>query len=178
MKTLLKITCIILALLLVGNRLNAQSSSEQEVYLGLGFGFDYGGFGGKIEYLPTRHVGLFAGLGYNLLSAGWNIGGTYKIMPDKKVSPNLMVFYGYNAVFKVADDPSSDYNVTSYGVTFGLNLDIRVGVKGNKMSIGLFVPIRSSKFKDTYDDAKADPNLKIENELIPIGFSVGYNFLL
>ena len=177
MRTLLTSMCIVLTLLLVGSPLKAQSDA-QEVYLGLGFGLDYGGFGGKLEYLPVPKFGLFAGLGYNLLSAGFNFGATYKISPDKKVSPNLMVFYGYNAVFKGADDYASQYDATSYGVTFGGNLDIKVGDKGNKISIGLFIPIRSSKFNDKYDAAKADPNLEMKNELLPIGFSFGYNFML
>ncbi len=175
MKTIRKSVCIIFTLLLMGNVLYAQSD-EQKVYLGLGFGFDYGGIGGKLEYLPVKHFGLFGGLGYNFLSAGWNIGATYKILPDKKVSPNLMVFYGYNAAMKV--EGKSEYDMTSYGVTIGGNLDIMLGNKGNKLSIGLFVPVRSGKFTDNYDAAKADPYVEFKNELLPIGFSIGYNFLL
>jgi hypothetical protein len=148
------------------------------VYIGAGFGFDYGGLGAKVEYLPTPHIGVFGGLGYNLLSVGWNIGATYKILPAKKVSPNLMVFYGYNAVFIGADSYAKRYESTSYGVTVGLNLDIRTGRKGNKLSIGLFVPFRSSKFKDNYDAAENDSNLEFKNSLLPIGFSIGYNFAL
>ena len=143
-------------------------------YLGVGFGFDYGGLGGKVEFLPIKYFGLFAGAGYNLLSVGWNVGGTFKISPDKKVSPNLMLMYGYNAVFVGADSYAGKYEMTSYGLTAGVNLDIKVGRKG-KISAGLFVPFRSGKFKDNYKAAKNDSYLKV-SDLLPVAFSVGYNF--
>ena len=142
-------------------------------YLGAGVGFDYGGLGGKIELLPVKYVGFFAGAGFNLLSVGWNVGGTYKILPDRKVSPNLMFMYGYNAVFVGADAYSKQYNMTSYGITVGANVDIRFGK--NKLSAGLFIPFRSSKFKEKLKNAENDPNLNL-TPLLPVQISVGFNF--
>jgi hypothetical protein len=166
---------VMTAMLFMGSQVYGQNG--QQVYLGLGMGLDYGGmFGGKIEYLPIKNFGLFGGLGYNLLSVGWNAGATFKIMPDKKVSFNPMFFYGYNGVSKVEGAP--EYEMISYGVTVGANLDILVGSKGNKLSIGLFVPIRSSKFMDNYDAMKNDPRIEIKSDLMPIAFGVGYNFVL
>lgn len=162
-------------LLITGNFLHAQL--ERKIFAGIGAGFDYGGIGGKIEYLPVDHVGVFGGLGYNLLSVGWNIGAAYKIRPDKKLCPNLMAFFGYNAVFKGSDSYSKQYEVTSYGLSLGASLDILVGSKGNKLSVGFFIPVRSSKFNDTYTRAKADPNMKV-NSIMPFGASIGYNFRL
>jgi len=175
MKRLLKNVCVIFALMVMGNHIYGQTG--QQVYLGLGMGLDYGGiFGGKIEYLPVKNFGLFGGLGYNLLSAGWNVGATYKILPEKNVSPNLMLFYGYNGISKV--DGAPQYEMTSYGMTIGANLDIKTGSKGNKLSVGLFVPIRSQKFMDNYDALKNDPRIEIKSDLMPIAISVGYNFIL
>ncbi|MDR3227111.1 MAG: hypothetical protein LBT56_05510 [Prevotellaceae bacterium] len=177
MKSLVKKLCIITILFCAANSVYAQT--ERDIYAGVGAGFDYGGIGGKIEYLPAKHFGLFAGLGFNMSSLGWNIGATYKILPDKKISPNFMVFYGYNAVFQVDGDAdyADKYNTTSYGFTIGMNLDVKSGSKGNKWSFGLFVPFRSSKFRNNYDAAKNDSYLDVD-ELIPIGISVGYNFKL
>jgi hypothetical protein len=176
MKRLIKKLLIITFLFGAINYAYAQTAS-QNVYLGLGIGFDYGGIGGKIEYLPTKNFGLIGGIGHNMLSVGWNLGATYKILPDKKVSPNLMVLYGYNATFIGKDSYAEKYEMTSYGFTFGINVDLNTK-SGNKWSFGLLIPIRSSKFNDNYDAAKNDPNLNLENELIPIGLSVGYNFKL
>ena len=174
MKRFSKNVCVIFALLFTGSSIYGQS--EQQVYLGLGLGLDYGGFGGKIEYLPVKNFGLFGGLGYNLLSAGWNVGATFKILPDKNVSPNLMLFYGYNGVSKVEGAPQ--YEMVSYGVTIGGNLDIKVGKNGNKLSVSLFFPFRSQNFMDNYDTLKKDPNIEIKSDLLPVAIGVGYNILL
>jgi hypothetical protein len=154
------------------------SGHEWKIYLGAGSGFDYGGIGGKIEYLPIKHIGLFGGIGYNLLSVGWNVGVTYKILPDKTVSPNLMVLYGYNAVFVGTDNYSKQYEMTSYGVSIGANLDIKIVKRGHKLSVGLFYPFFSDKFNKNQDKAVNDRMLQIYKKAWPIGFSVGFNFLL
>ena len=174
-KSQMKKICVIFVLMFMGSQIYGQNG--QQVYFGIGMGLDYGGiFGGKIEYLPVKNFGLYGGLGYNLLSVGWNVGATYKILPDKNVSPNLMLFYGYNGVSKVEGAP--EYEMTSYGVTIGGNLDIKVGTKGNKLSVGLFVPIRTQKFMDNYDAMKNDPRIEMKNDLLPIAISVGYNWLI
>ena len=179
MKGLLKNTFIVFVLLFAVVQLNSQPSGKNDAYLGIGCGLDYGGiFGGKIEYLPVKQVGLFGGAGFNLLSLGWNVGGTFKMLPQNRISPNFMVFYGYNAVFVGVDNYASKYNATSYGVTFGLNLDLKLGSSGNKFSFGLFIPLRSKEFKDNYNDVINDPNLKIHNELLPVTISFGFNFAL
>ncbi len=190
MKTSKLITLFIGLFCMTGNCLFAQDTPQEEnapaqpevslsnFYLGMGFGFDYGGIGAKAEYLPTKHFSLFGGLGYNLASLGFNVGGAFKILPDKKICPNILACYGYNGVFKGADSYAARYNMTSYGFTFGMDCDFLVGKKGDKISLGLWIPIRSAKFMDNYRAAENDPNLDIENSLIPIGLSFGYNFAL
>jgi hypothetical protein len=166
-------------LLCVGSAAFAQNSerANKKFYIGPGIGFDYGGLGGKVEFLPIKYVGVFAGAGYNLLSVGWNVGGTVKILPDKVVSPNIVVMYGYNAALTGLDSYAKQYNMTSYGVTAGINLDIKVGKKGHKISPGVFLPFRSEKFKENYKKAEDDPNMTV-SFLMPITFSVGFNFAL
>ena len=53
-----------------------------------------------------------------------------------------------------------------------------MGKMGNKLSIGLFVPIRSQKFMDNYDAMKENPRVEVKNDLLPIAISVGYNWLI
>jgi len=156
-----------------------RNSKYPKFYLGPGFGLDYGGYGGKFEYLPIKNLGVFASAGYNLLNLGWNVGGAYKILPDKKVSPNLMMMFGYNAVYVVIGGNSftKQYETTSYGVTLGANVDIKIG-RNNKISAGLLIPFRSKKFKDNYTRAGNDPNLESIVALSPILVSAGFNFEL
>ncbi|MDR0509642.1 MAG: hypothetical protein LBH06_00940 [Rikenellaceae bacterium] len=154
-----------------------QTAQRQHVfYLGAGAGFDYAGVGAKFEYLPVKNFGIFGALGYNFSSVGGDVGVAWKVMPDKKVSFNPMLIYGYNGALKVTG--ASQYDAISYGVSIGANLDITLGKKSNKLSVGLFVPFRSKEFNDKYNAAKANPNIKFDTPLLPVNFSVGYNFLL
>ena len=133
-------------------------------------------YSGKYDF--SQITSFIFGKRYNLLSVGWNVGATYKILPDKSVSPNLMIFYGYNGVSKIVGNPYSGYNMTSFGITLGGNLDIKVGRKGNKFSVGLFVPFWSQEFKDNYNEMKNASYIKLENELFPAAISFGFNFLM
>ncbi len=174
---LLKSTCLICIILLTVNNLYAQENATQgkigneNLYIGIGLGLDYGGVGFKLEYQPIKQLGIFGGLGYNLYSAGPNIGCTYKILPNSRACPNILAFYGYNGVITGLESE------VSYNVTFGGSLDCKVGHKGSKVSLGIFVPIRSSKFMDTYNSLKDDPYVDIST-LYPITISIGYNFAL
>jgi hypothetical protein len=170
-----KILSITVAFCAMATVMYAQELTRNEsTYLGVGFGFDYGGLGGKIEILPVKYLGLFAGVGYNLSSIGWNVGASAKLLPNSKVTPTLCAFYGYNAVLVIKG--AGGFSETSYGVTFGGGVDIKMGGNGNKLSINLFIPIRSQKFMDKYDAALDNPNIEMESTLLPIGFSIGYNF--
>ena len=120
LKNQLRNVCMVFVLSFMGNYLYGQNGNH--FFGGTGAGLDYGGIiGAKIEYLLVKSFGAYGGVGYILLSTGWN------------------------------------------------------GTKGNKFSVGLFVPIRSQKFKDNYDEIENDPNIDIKNGLLPIAFSIGYN---
>jgi len=181
MITLLKRWSISLLFLTAASAAFAQDTAQPEkefnkVYAGLGLGLDYGGFGAKIEYLPIEEIGVFAGLGYNLEEAGWNVGVSYKLKLSERVSLNPLVMYGYNGVLKV--DGAPEYDMVSYGTTFGANVDIYVGNGRNKVSVGLYVPVRSKKFMDNYDAVKDDSYIEMKNELLPIAIGIGYNWKL
>lgn len=172
----MKRICILATLLVMGAQSFGQSGPK--VFIGVGGGFDYGGLGGKIEFLPEQHVGIFGGAGYDLLSLGWNAGVSYNILPGNTVSPKVMAMYGYNGVFKGSDSYTAQYNMTSYGPTVGAGLDVLTGASGNKLSVGLLVPFRTRKFTDNYHAVKDDPNVELKNSLLPVGISFGYNILL
>ncbi|MDO5106593.1 hypothetical protein [Capnocytophaga sp.] len=157
----------------VGSALYAQN---QELYVGPGIGFDYGGIGGKIEYLPVKNFGVFGGLGFNFLTVGWNVGATYKIPVSRMVSVNPIAMFGYNGV-NVTFGKFPEYEKVSYGPSFGANVDIKFGKRGNKLSAGLLIPVRSKAFNDVYKAMEKDSRL-ITTQLFPVAVSVGYNFKL
>lgn len=66
--------------------------------LGLGVGFDYGGFGSRVEVNIVKHAAAFIGLGYNLDVFGVNAGFSLKLLPEYKVTPTLQAMYGFNGV--------------------------------------------------------------------------------
>jgi len=134
---------------------------NRRIYLGPGVGLDYGGMvGAKIEYLPVKFFGIFGALGRSvLLSGGGSVGATLKILPNEQFSPNLMFLYGYQGAFTGL--PGVEYNV----LAIGGNLDIIIGRRGNKLSVGIFAPIESEKFT-SYSD------------VMSTAISIGYNFVL
>ena len=148
---------------------------KQKVYVGPGVGLDYGGVGGKIGFFFSKQLGLIGGVGYNFLSVGWNVGATYKISPETPFSGNLLYFWGYNAVTRAE---KSKYEMTSMGITYGGNVEYKLGKKGNTLSLGVLTPIRSEKFKDNYEDMKGNVDVKLKNKLWPVSFSFGYNLLI
>lgn len=170
---------VLLLTILIATCLNTFAQTKgPALFAGIGIGFDYGGLGGKLELLPEKHIGLFGGLGYDFLSSGWNVGAAYKILPGKKICPSIIAMYGYNGVFKGNDSYTARYNLTSHGPTFGVGIDVAAGIKGDKLSMTLTLPFRSQQFLDNYDVVKNDANVDIKQGLVPVGFSIGYNFLL
>lgn len=96
---------------------NAQFN--EQVFFGIGVGFDYGGFGIRTEYQPVKYMGIFGGLGYNLSDPSFNVGVSFKILPDKMVIPVVTAMYGYNGVIKVPYQGD-----TYYGFTPGIGCEI------------------------------------------------------
>jgi hypothetical protein len=142
---------------------------QNNVNVGIGGGLDYGGFGGKFTFLPSEKVGLFAGLGYNLVGAGFNAGALYKFSTEKKVRPYATAMYGYNGVIKIEEGPASDE--TYYGVSFGIGIELKARKNENNFwNFELLVPIRPSEFSDDID------RLKDSGYSVSVSFSIGYHF--
>lgn len=146
---------------------------ESKFMFGFGIGFDYGGFGGRLAALPAKAVLLFAGFGYNLNDLGYNLGGSLRLLPDKKVCPLLDFMYGYNAVILV--DGADEYNKTYYGPSMGGGIELRSKSNNNFFKFSLLVPFRSQDFHDDMDFLKSNPNIQI-SEPLPIAISLGYHY--
>lgn len=151
--------------------------SSQQLYLGPGLGLDHGGFGVKAEYMPIKSLGVHAGVGYYVISAGWSIGVSWKILPDlPRVTPVLGAMYGTNAGIKIENQ--DNLNKVSSGISFAGGVDIRVGKKNNKIEAGLIVPVRSKEFRDHYDYIKNRSDISIKQDLMPVLVYFGFAFAM
>ncbi len=148
--------------------------TQQKLYTGLGMGFEYGSLGCKIEYLPLKHIGGFIGVGYNFVSPGLNAGVSFKMLPNKKITPVIVGMYGTNASVKV--DNANYLNSVSFGFTLGGGGEFKVGRNKNKIQIGIYYPIRSKSFESHYKSLQDNPNLQFDYTLLPITASFGFNF--
>ncbi len=156
-----------------------------KVHIGLGFGMEYGGMGPRVEYLPFKYVGLFAGAGYNFQSLGFNAGIALRPLPDAKIQPIAMGMYGYNGVIKIDGNNSAlayfgldGISKTYYGPSVGLGGELKVGKHENRLYAAVWRPFRSKEFEDNYDKMKASPYVTQKNEVLPVTFSIGFNWAL
>jgi len=174
-----KIAIILVTLILSYSKGHSKGFYDQEpkqFYLGLGTGMDYGGLGFKFEYLPIKHLGLYAGAGYNFLGIGLNAGASFKLLPDRRLSPVVMGMYGYNGVISIKG--ASKYNKTYYGFSAGAGAELKLGERDNTLYFGVFYPFRNQPFHNDYDAVIADRHVFISQDLLPVTFSVGFNFSL
>ena len=170
--------------LFVANVVNAQQQKTQppkdttakakierpSVYLGPGFGLDYGGIGVKVEYLPVKFLGIFAGAGSNFVDLGYNAGVNVKVTPNENATLVLSCMYGYNGVLIVKNGYTGEIasRKVYYGFTGGGGLEGSVGKhRHNKYSVMIFYPFRD-EFKRDADKANAT--------YLPLTISFGFNF--
>ena len=148
--------------------------------LGVGGGLDYGGFGGNLLFYPYNKFGLFAGAGYAIAGVGYNVGFKVRLVKEQKFSKINMYFqgmYGYNAA--IAVEGATYLNKLFYGPSFGLGADFQSRpVSKGYWSFALLVPIRSAEVNEYIDDLKTNHGVEFKNGLFPVGFSIGYRFIM
>ena len=180
-----KILTLILIVVLSNQYLSAQTNSEDLrkpdiVNFGPGIGFDYGGFGANLMFYPQKNIGIFFGGGYALAGFGYNAGVKLRLSPDKGsvVNPFLTAMYGYNAAVVIADE--SQLNKLFYGATVGIGIDLRSKKPSSKgfWSLALTIPFRDGEAQSYIDYLKNQYGASFTSDLIPVGFSVGYKFIL
>jgi len=152
MKTKLYYTIIILLCFF-----NNQAHAQQKTFIGIGAGLDYGGLGIRAEFQPVKNIGIIGGVGYNLVDPAYNVGLSFKVLPQKKITPVVTAIYGYNAVIKIKNPSSGGtfYSKSFYGPSIGAGCELYNRSGKNKWAFEIFVPFRSSEFHDKHDELKA-----------------------
>jgi hypothetical protein len=139
------------------------------IYLGPGLGLDYGGVGVKLECLPVKFLGLFAGGGWNIAGLAYNAGVSVKIAPRKMWTPVVVGMYGYNGVLAIRDPYQGWIDRWVYhGFSAGAGFEGNVGEgRRNKYSIMVFYPFREEFNRDANE---------AEAFYLPFTVSFGFNF--
>jgi hypothetical protein len=144
-------------------------------YIGVGVGMDYGGLGGKFEYMFADFTGLFVGVGTNFNGLGINGGAVFKPLHKKILTPYFIGMYGYTATIRVQN--ASQYDMTDYGFSLGGGISFKT-LNLNVWQIGIVAPFRSEEFKNHYEYLKDHPYIELENSLLPIQFTLGFKMLI
>lgn len=151
-----------------------------KISIGIGIGQEHGGFGINLTAYPIRSIGIFGGLGYNMVGAGYNIGLKFRLIPARPtatVTPYAVAMYGYNAVIKVTD--ASQYDKIFYGPTLGAGIDYKSYSKSKiYYSFGLNIPVRAPEVDEYMDDLTTNHNVVFKSGLFPITFTIGFKYIL
>lgn len=148
---------------------------EKPFYIGVGLGMDFGGIGGKLEYMFADFTGLFLGAGSNFNGLGINGGVMIKPLHNRQVTPYLLGMYGYTGTVKI--EGASQFNMTDYGFSTGGGIEIKTR-NLNVWQIGIVAPFRSQEFRDHYEFLKDHPDISLNNALLPIQISIGFKMLI
>ena len=168
------------------SRLNAQVNNVasslplDKITIGVGVGYDYGGYGGNAIYYPQRSIGIFGGVGYANAGVGYNAGVKLRLITNRSatlVSPFVLAMYGYYA--DAAPKDYSYYNKLFYGTTIGGGFDVRP----NKSIFGyltgtILIPLRNPDPQRYIDNLSLFSGLDYHKKLHSVSFSIGYKFIL
>jgi outer membrane protein W len=106
------------------------------------------------------------------------VGVKYRFYKEEKtLHPYITAMYGYNTAIFVSN--ATSYNKLFYGPSFGAGLDFRsAATKNGYLSLAVLIPVRGQDAFDYINDLKNHHHVEFKNELIPIGLSFGYRFIL
>ena len=149
-------------------------TENDKVSLGIGLGFDYGGVGVSGLVYPHNNIGVFVGGGYAIAGFGYNAGVKARLTKNARFHPYFTAMYGYNTAIAVTN--ASQLSKIFYGPSFGAGVDFRSKSHGY-WTAALLVPIRGSDVDDYMNHLKST-GVSFANSLPPVGFSLGYRFVL
>lgn len=156
---------------------NGKSIGTEQLSLGPGLGMDYGFFGAKATFFPTKGLGAMFGAGVGPVNGWWNAAIKWRPGVDlaKYAQPTMLVMYGTNTMVIV--DGASELNKTFNGLTIGLGIDKKRFMYGY-WSVAILIPMFSSDVDDYLLLMEDTYGLEFEEKGSPIKFSLGYNFIL
>ena len=148
--------------------------------LGVGLGYDFGGYGVNATYYLQRSVGVFGGVGYTPAGVGYNGGVKLRVLTNKeptKVVPFFIAMYGYYAA--IAPKNYSYYNRIYKGPTLGLGVDYRPGnSKFGYITGTILASIRNMDPQNYINYLTNFQGINPNHKIHPVTVSIGYKFIL
>jgi hypothetical protein len=148
--------------------------------VGVGAGYDFGGYGVNATYYITQSFGVFAGGGYTPAGVGFNAGVKLRAVFNKQatpVMPFVTAMYGYYAA--IAPKDLSYLNKMFYGPTIGGGVDFRPKNSKTVYITGtLLFPIRSSDAQQYINDINNFQGAGYKGKLRVLNGSIGVKFIL
>jgi hypothetical protein len=170
----MKTTSLLVACFLLISIYGNAQEDRQKSFFGLGFGIDYGGIGGRVEFQPVNAIGIFVGFGYNLATPAFQGGISIKAAPNKRFCPVFTGMYGYNAAIKI-NRYGGGVAESYYGFSAGAGFEVRNKTFRNRLLVEILGPFRSSKFKKDYETYKRQ-GVTFAQKPMDVLFSIGYNW--
>ena len=160
--------------------ISAYAQKKQALFVGAGLGLDHGGIGIKTEYQPFKYMGIFLGIGYDLVGPSGNLGFTYNVLPNKNFTPVFIAMGGINGtIITKYSFTGTTINWESRGQyaggTVGGGFDIKFGRRKNqKVNFMILVPIRDRTFYDARSSIVSRGGT-IERNASPVLVAAGWN---
>ena len=156
------------------------SLAPDKISVGVGAGYDFGGYGGSLIYYPQRSVGVFAGVGYAVAGVGYNVGFKLRALSHRSVTPIVpfvVGMYGYYAW--AAPKGYSYFNKLFYGPTVGAGVDFRpLKSKFGYLTATVLLPIRTDDAKNYIEDLNTRQSISYSHKLHAVNASIGYKFII
>ena len=148
---------------------------ETHFDIGAGAGFDYGGFGIKMNAYPNSYISLFGSTGHNTLQGTFNVGVTTRI-PKYDAVPFITAMYGYNGIVKVAKEECFDE--TFFGYTVGAGMEFHLYEINSYLIFSILYPFHNEAYNEKIKRFSQDENFELKRVPLDISFSVGFHHML
>lgn len=160
--------------------LDSASRFYDKLTVGVGAGYDFGGYGANVTYYPQRSVGIFGAVGYAQAGVGYNFGVKLRALTNQSTTllvPFVIGMYGYYA--EASPKYYAVYNKIFNGFTAGAGLDYRPAhSKFGYLTVTILVPFRPDDPQRYIDDLSLRRGIDYKNHLRSVTASIGYKFII
>ncbi len=149
-----------------------------QLSLGAGGGFNYGGLGVNVLYYLHPNVAAYGGFGSDFQSGNYSVGLKWRRISGQSwnVNPYMIATYGYNGRLDVSSNRSMTKEFNGFAIGAGLDQRLYKGSPGY-FTIGVLMPIRGQAYHD-YAEYVQEQGIPSPKPVIPVRLMFGYHLVL